>query len=202
MDILTDWIKNIIIFILLATVMDMLLPSSAMQKYAKMVIGLLLITVLLAPIFKLMSTNVEDLLASATYKDSVENNQMESALENKKKEIQAVTDAYILDEMAVQLKKEGEGELINQYNYEIKHIDVSVKPVDAPQMPQDLTGIHVVLKPKQSESVAVIEPVEIDAKNRTSDEDAAETENIKKLLGKQWGVDEAKIQIGFERRGT
>ena len=45
--------------------MDMLLPNTAMRKYAKMVIGLLLITVLLSPIFKLVSTDVDKLIEAA-----------------------------------------------------------------------------------------------------------------------------------------
>ncbi|WP_050615728.1 stage III sporulation protein AF [Bacillus testis] len=202
MEFLTDWIKNIIIFILLATVMDMLLPSSAMQKYAKMVVGLLLITVLLSPVFKLLSANFDELLAQATRSGTVENNKMEIALSDKKKEIQAANNAYILDEMAVQLKKEGEEELIKQYNYEFKHIDVSVKPVDNPQLPKDLAGIKVVLAPNRSGAVEAVRPVDIDTDKDPADENAVRSEAIKQFLGEQWGVDEAKIQIGFERRDT
>ncbi len=40
MDFLKEWVTNIILFILLATVIDMLLPNSSMQKYTKMVTGL------------------------------------------------------------------------------------------------------------------------------------------------------------------
>ena len=53
MSFLTSWISNIIIFILLATVIDMLLPNSSLQKYAKMVIGLLLIAIIITPILSL-----------------------------------------------------------------------------------------------------------------------------------------------------
>ncbi|MDV2687064.1 stage III sporulation protein AF, partial [Alkalihalophilus lindianensis] len=52
MDFLIEWVTNIILFILLATVIDMLLPNSSMQKYTKMVMGLLLIAIILTPIFK------------------------------------------------------------------------------------------------------------------------------------------------------
>ena len=37
MEFLTEWLTNIILFILMAIVIDMLLPNSSMQKYAKMV---------------------------------------------------------------------------------------------------------------------------------------------------------------------
>ena len=42
----------------------MLLPNSSMQKYTKMVTGLLLIAIILTPIFKLISKDFETALAS------------------------------------------------------------------------------------------------------------------------------------------
>ena len=59
MSFLTEWLTSIILFILFAIVIDMLLPSSSMQKYAKMVVSLLLIIVMLNPIFKLFKTDPE-----------------------------------------------------------------------------------------------------------------------------------------------
>ena len=61
MSFLSSWISNIIIFILLATVIDMLLPSSSLQKYTKMVIGLLLIAIIITPILSLFQTNFEQI---------------------------------------------------------------------------------------------------------------------------------------------
>ncbi|MCY8129840.1 stage III sporulation protein AF, partial [Bacillus spizizenii] len=40
MSFLTEWLTTIVLFILFAIVIDMLLPSSSMQKYAKMVVSL------------------------------------------------------------------------------------------------------------------------------------------------------------------
>ena len=66
MDLFKEWITNIILFVLLATVIDMLLPSSNMQKYTKMVTGLLLIAIILTPILKLISSDFEKELASVS----------------------------------------------------------------------------------------------------------------------------------------
>lgn len=203
MSFLTDWITNIIIFILLAIVMDMLLPSSSMQKYAKMVLGLLLIAVLISPIFKLLSSNFEELLAQVTNKEYVEKGTMESLIDRKKNEIQAVNHAYILEEMAVQLKKTGEEELINRYNYEIKDIEVSLKTLENPELPKDLDSISVVLKQKESSNTAIetVQTVNIDTEERLPIQND-ETNDIRKFLGLQWGLDEGRINIIFERRGS
>lgn len=66
MSFLAGWVSNIIIFVLLATVIDMLLPNSALQKYAKMVIGLLLIAIIITPILGLFNMDFDDILTAAT----------------------------------------------------------------------------------------------------------------------------------------
>jgi len=93
MDFLKEWVTNIILFILLATVIDMLLPNSSMQKYAKMVTGLLLIAIILTPIFKLISKDFETAMASIPSFQGNEEKNMENLIELKKKEIQASNDA-------------------------------------------------------------------------------------------------------------
>lgn len=48
-----DWIINICTAIFFITAVEMILPSNAMKKYTKFVLGLILITVLINPIVKL-----------------------------------------------------------------------------------------------------------------------------------------------------
>ena len=204
MEFLTNWISNIIIFILLATIMDMLLPNSEMRKYAKIVVGLLLITVLIAPVFKLLSTDFEALLTGSTPAEYVEKNKMETLVDRKKSEIQAAQNAYILEEMAVQLKKDGEEELINRFNYAISHIDISVNNPTNPEIPEDLSLISVILSDKDTQQgdgeIAVVKPVEINTKDRIS-VGTREEEDITSLLASIWEVEEEKIEVVFERRG-
>lgn len=71
MSFLTEWLTTIVLFILFAIVIDMLLPSSSMQKYAKMVVSLLLIVVMLTPIFKLFKTDPEVIFEYLTKKRAV-----------------------------------------------------------------------------------------------------------------------------------
>ncbi|OEF95512.1 stage III sporulation protein AF [Vulcanibacillus modesticaldus] len=55
---LNNWIKDIIILVLLASFVDILLPNSKIQKYARMVMGLLIILAILSPIMSIFSDNV------------------------------------------------------------------------------------------------------------------------------------------------
>ncbi len=50
MELLTSWLHQIVLIVLFAIVMDLILPSSSMQKYIKLVMGLLIMMTLLKPI--------------------------------------------------------------------------------------------------------------------------------------------------------
>jgi stage III sporulation protein AF len=200
MSFLTDWITNIIIFVLLATVIDMLLPSSNMQKYAKIVTGLLLITIILTPLFKLMSTDFDEVMNSIDLNGSSQNKSVENVIEMKKKEIQASQRAYILEQMAVQMKQQAEKEMMDEHGKVIEK--VTIQADDLEKVPESITEVSVILKNKENENDSTIETVqnvEIDtgaeAKKKTSDEDTAQ---LASLLAKQWNLTQDKIIITVE----
>lgn len=86
MEFLKEWITTIIIFILLATVIDMILPSSKLQKYTKMVTGLLLIAIILTPIFKFVSSDFEQTIMSLpTIESTSSKEEIENSIEMQKK---------------------------------------------------------------------------------------------------------------------
>ncbi|AZV44279.1 stage III sporulation protein AF [Peribacillus asahii] len=200
MDFLASWISNIIIFILLATVIDMLLPNSALQKYSKMVIGLLLIAVIITPILRLLHTNFDDVLASATIQfEQGEAQSLGNLTESKKKEIQAAQSAYILEQMAVQLQAEAEEELMEKYQMEIQDIQVTVKDEEKPE-PENLQHITISLSEvKEDETIEAIAKVEIDTKRAVVTDDARYAD-VKQFLANTWSIDEEMIQIAGERR--
>ncbi len=198
MSFLTDWITNIIIFVLLATVIDMLLPSSNMQKYAKIVTGLLLITIILTPLFKLMSTDFEQVVDAIDINGNSENNSVENLIEIKKKEIQASQRAYILEQMAVQMKHQVEKEMMDEHSKVIERVEVKADNLE--NVPESISEVTVFVKDKQENTtIETIQNVEIDtgAENRkkTPGED---TSQMTSLLAKQWNLTPDKIIISLE----
>ncbi|PLS01706.1 stage III sporulation protein AF [Neobacillus cucumis] len=201
MDFLKEWVTNIILFILLATVIDMLLPNSSMQKYTKMVTGLLLIAIILTPIFKLISKDFETTMSSIpSYQVPGEKN-MKNSIDLKKKEIQASQHAYILEEMAVQLKKDVKEELMNQYGLEIDKIDLAVNEESDKAFPENLQKVTVLLKQPENgvKTVEAIKPVEINTeKPLSSNGSKEETEKIASFLSKKWNVSEKTVEVSIE----
>ncbi|MFD0048436.1 stage III sporulation protein AF [Actinomycetes bacterium NPDC127524] len=203
MSFLTGWVTNIILFVLLATVIDMLLPNSSMQKYAKMVIGLLLIAVILAPILNLFHTDLNTLISKATESFTHgDEKKLKNLTEMKKKEIQAEQNAYILQQTAVQLKAKAKEELMKKYKMEIAYIDIKVKNEEQPKIPEDLQKITLSLSKasasSKSKSIEAVAKVEINTEKNPPAK-TADLEKIKKFLSSQWSVDKKVIEITGER---
>ena len=199
MSFLSGWISNIIIFILLATVIDMLLPSSSLQKYTKMVIGLLLIAIIITPILSLFQTNFEQILASATVQINSDNeNKLGNLTESKKKEIQAVQSAYILEQLANQLQEEVEEELMKKYQMKLVVTDIALNNEENPRLPDDLQNIAISLTEiKDDAAVETIAKVDIDTKSSLQ-MNHTDYEDVKQFLAQRWLIDEKLIQISGE----
>lgn len=205
MSILTEWVTNIIVFILFAVILDMLLPNSTMQKYTKLVVGLLLIAVFITPILSIFNKNFtseiqEKIMQSSTWS----NPKLENSLESKKREIEETQQTYILEHMAVQLKNEAEKELMDQSNYAIQDIKITLMDKNGEMNAENIETIQVFVAESQESSSEDVQPVEtIDI---TIDEKQAEIENIPSselttILSTIWGIDPSKIVIGLIEGG-
>ncbi|QNT72638.1 stage III sporulation protein AF [Bacillus licheniformis] len=207
MEFLTEWLTNIILFILMAIVIDMLLPNSSMQKYAKMVISLLLIVVILNPIFSLFRTDPDVILRSLQKRTSSVKRNKKSA-EFRKKEIQASQQAYILEQMAVQLEKNAEGRFTSD-KYKIDRVEVSSD--SQLKTEKDLSKhaeVSVFLKPASEKTVQAVAPVEINTDRSyqsMQEREKKETGEVREQLAGIWEISPDKITVhieGGERSGN
>ncbi|MEJ9228944.1 stage III sporulation protein AF [Peribacillus butanolivorans] len=202
MSFLAGWVSNIIVFVLLATVIDMLLPNSALQKYAKMVIGLLLIAIIITPILGLFNKDFDEILSAATSEfEDQKKKDLGNLTEMKKKEIQATQGAYILKQMAVELQAEVEEELMVDYNMKISSIDVGVKNEEEPSI-DDLQNISISLEKaegKEDSEIEAVAKIDINAE-RPSSSDDANLDAVKRFLATSWSVDKEIIEIAGERK--
>lgn len=207
MDFLTDWITNILLFILLAVVVELLLPQTSLQKYVKMVIGLLLISIILNPIFKLFSSDLEDLLKNANvlFEKDVNTN-IENSIENQKIDIQADQNAYILEQTAVQLVEMTEKELMDTFNYQFRNVELIVDEnyrsyLQPEDVMENLSSIQVSLQEAAEEKPVVkqVDEVRINLSEPYETEFKPDIEPIARFLADKWEVDKELLAISFER---
>ena len=57
MEALGEWLKQIIVVVLLATFIDLLLPNKTMQRYVKLVVSLFILMTILSPVLQLFGSN-------------------------------------------------------------------------------------------------------------------------------------------------
>jgi stage III sporulation protein AF len=173
-----------------------------MQKYTKMVTGLLLIAIILTPIFKLISSDFEETLANAPIINSNgESTNMENLIEKKKKEIQASQHAYILEQMAVQLEQDVEEELMSKSGFKITSIDLLLKENETQALPENLEKVVVKVQRLESEKEAAVEVVNKVDINTTKPPPAKRTNeyaDIKSLLSHKWNIENKTIEVIVE----
>ncbi|UZW67504.1 stage III sporulation protein AF [Priestia flexa] len=155
MQALTSWITNIILFILLATVINLLLPSSGFQKYTKLVIGLLLMLIIVTPVFQILKVDVNKMFNSIRLSAASDDAGVENLIESKKKEIQASQRAYILEQMAVQMETEVKEELMEQYGVAIDQMHIETKSEEADPEADNIKTITVVMSAEEPEDEQV-----------------------------------------------
>jgi stage III sporulation protein AF len=201
MEFIKEWVTNIILFVLFATMVDMLLPNSKFQKYAKMVIGLLLIAIILTPIFKLISEDFEQAMATIPELKGNNEYQMKNLIDLQKSEIQASQDAYILKQMAVQMTGDAEEELMDQYGLVIADINLLVDEDSQQPFPENLQKVVIQLKQpaEETDAVEVVKSVEINTEEPLIQKTKTENnDKVAQLLSRKWNVDEEVIALEIE----
>ncbi|WP_458415434.1 stage III sporulation protein AF [Schinkia sp. CFF1] len=202
MQFLTTWVTNIILFVLLAIIIDLLLPNSNMQRYTKMVIGLLLIVIILNPILKIFNTDLEDILAAFKFPTVEEKKEVENLIENKKKEIQASQRAYILEEMAVQMKSMVEVELMRDYGLKVEAVHLQFSENVENLSSRDLEGVDVTVKrenPKGNlESIPAVKDIRIDTTIPVSKDEKSNLSAVEAFLAENWQLDQDKVNVVME----
>ncbi|MBS4747836.1 stage III sporulation protein AF [Bacillus altitudinis] len=202
MSFLTEWITSIILFILFAIVIDLLLPNSSMQKYAKMVVSLLLIVVMLNPIFALFRADPDQIFSEIMKgKDQAQSEEIKNQMNLEKKEIQASQRAYILKQMAVQLEKSAK-EPLEKESYEMKHVEVLADEEHLDQnMEADQFRIKAVLIPLTGDAVETVAKVDIDLsrqKEESAETSAKEMARVKETLADVWNTRPEHIALNIE----
>ncbi len=168
-----------------------------MQRYVKMVIGLMLMAVILSPLLTIFTEDFDAMLRSVTLNDSRTEIQMENSIETKKSEIQASNSAYIEEQMAVQLKSQVEKELREQFNLEISGLSLALGEVEGEK---NIDQIVVKVKEANGENVVSdIEAVSISISDSEEIEIDTDAKKVAYFLADEWKL--YPNQVGVEVEG-
>lgn len=200
MGFLTEWITNIIVLVLLAGVIELLLPGNQFQSYIKMVIGLLILLAMLSPLFKLLNSDMDQVFQAMDLPAAAKENEIKNSIEKNKSEIQGAQRAYILEQMAVPMKEKVQEELNQTYELEIVDLQVHTNSGTESLKPEDITGVKVVLA-NHHESAGISEVSEVEVsiseKKHQAEKDGV-PEEIVEFLASQWQLDEQQLEVEME----
>src|SRR5690625_4916894 len=127
----------------------MLIPTSSMKKYVRLVVGLILILIFLKPVFYIFNIDLEYAVTTA-FSEMIqvekEDQSVENLIKNQKTEIQASQDAYILKEMTLQLSNIAKDSLLKNYNVKIVDMDYVFKSLSEGVTYENLDEVIVYIE--------------------------------------------------------
>lgn len=201
LDALINWVSQIIMFILLATIIDLLIPQAAMKKYIKLVVGLILILIILKPVFSLFQIDMEKAMESAFREVQLEteaHHDIENLIDLEKNDIENTQHAYILEQMAVQLKEIAEDPLREEFQSEIINMQFQFKEKGEVNF-ENLEEVIVYISEADGREgdVSEIKEVVIDTKKTIEEKqpEAEDAEPIQELLQEVWELEDKKLTI-------
>lgn len=198
----TQWITQIITVLILASIINLLVPETMLKKYIQLVIGLIMILIFLKPILFIFDMDLEKALEVSTYQLSQSNKNdrnVESLINFQKKEIQASQRAYIEEEMAVQLKKVASDTLLSEHNIEITNMEFLFKD-EKDLSYETLEGVIVYVQKMDNEEGAVrrVNKIIINTNEIIPEDDDGFEEEITTLLADIWEIDDKLITVYWE----
>ncbi len=185
---------------ILAMLVDLILPSSTLKQYVKLVVGLLLILIILQPILSIFKVDVHQIVDQIirTNTDPTIEANIENQMNQQKSEIDQIQAAYVLEEMVVHMQNLVEEELQETYSYQIVDLEATWTSPQ-PSEEQELERVDVQLAPSDNQQHSVEEVnIQIGETTRTTSETHNDGTEIKMFLAEEWGVEEDIIQIGWK----
>lgn len=197
-----EWITQIIVFLLLVMIIEMLIPQTNMKKYIHTVLSLLFLLLFLQPLFQFLNLDVKQATEDAIvqFEDSMDEKVLEKEIDLKKKEIQASQDAYVVKELTVQMEKQVEEELNNTYGLTIVDISFEFDPEDKHDM-EKLEEVKVIVEDTKDKNQGEIKQIIIgESENREASNEAMtdKLDKVKAYLNGIWELEEERLVLVWE----
>ncbi len=183
-----------------------------MQRYVKMVVGLLLLVVMLQPLLAIFTEDVDAWLFSILNETNRTEQSVANTINLQKREIELGQRAYISEQVAVQLKSQVEEALQEEYALKIVRVNVELANDTAETVTeQEIKAIYVHVQTaetkadvEKSEEYGDVQPIEVVQINtsQTTPVETLETskdlESVKQFLSQYWHIPNEMILLAWE----
>lgn len=209
-DFLKDWTINLVIFIIVISFLEMILPNGDIRKFVKMTIGLIIILVIINPFIKLMQSDID------IEKEILNNmaNQYQHREEDYKG-FEDYKDNQIKELYISKIKNEISEEVISKTEYKLSEIYIDIDESKDKGNYGSIEKINMKLISKQEDRKVSIEKernikaIEINVnikdveENKPKDQTSSnnkpkDLEVIEKEISKKFEIDKEKLFINLE----
>ena len=193
-EFLSSWAKGIIVAVIIATLIEMILPNSSSKKYVKVVIGMYILFTIVSPIIKklggkdinLNTIDIEKYEQQISKSDNTISRKFE---DNNTRSIKDIYVSNLKADISAKLKEKG---------YEIDTSDIQIKD-DENYTIEKITLKLIKMEQKQEKNnEIVINTVEIgntisqkDSKTLSDDEE----QEVKDYISETYDIDKKNINI-------
>lgn len=144
MDFLNSWLQGIIVAVIIATIIEMVLPNGNSKKYIKMVLGVYIVFNIIAPIINKFSKNtfeINSLINLEKYEKSLEtyktkNDDLEKSNESSIKQIYV---SKLESDMKAKLEEKG---------YQVEYIKIQIEDTEEYKIKQ----VNIFIKEKEEKN--------------------------------------------------
>lgn len=214
MDLLTLWLKKIILLVLLAAFLDLILPNTNLQRYVKMVMGLIILMTILSPVFSIFHLSQEELaLRISQYQQKVvgeptgnSNNQWKQIANQLIGQQDKQMTEYVTEQMQTLIRRQVESD----YQVAVAAVRIKIEEVQGkePQIqaiaididdPRNIpTGQIATIKPVEPIQVQIDQTGGIDSKQAipaSGAENDPLSRNIATSVAKEWNLEPHQIHV-------
>jgi stage III sporulation protein AF len=205
---LSDWLKQVILLILIATFIDLMLPNHSLDRYVKLVMGLLIIMAILSPIFHLLAKDLDlSQLAFGTMDHSGTSLEPISQIRETSEKVKRA--------QFEQIRRRSENAMAQEIKEQVsQHFHVVVADADVllAQDPKqwEIKQVRVLLEEGQADqkpagpAMKPIEPVHIDVGAESplpakTKEQQKISERISRFIASSWNIAPSQIAVKFEQ---
>ena len=200
MSVINSWAQGIILAVIIATIIEIILPEGNNKKYIKTVTGIYLLFVMIHPIISKISNKNIDI-------DKVIKDTTSKMSEYKTEDLSLETNKYI-QETYLEKIKEDITKKVEEKGYKIKFLNLDIE-IEKEEFYGEIKSINIGVEKKEVEgnvlenTIQMIDKVEINMPNETAVDKKMESEKItedeiislKEYLSNEYGTAKEKIYI-------
>lgn len=208
MEWLSEWIKQIILLVLVATFIDLLLPNQSLDRYVKLVLGLLIILAILTPILQLLNQDI-DFTAGRFWQNEQPVASFDSlqTIQGKSKQLQAQQLQQIQKTWEQKMEQLLAEDLRQQFA--LQKVEVQVKTRLQERKTPQIIAVSVQAEARQHDqqhrfqhpsSIQPVAPIEVarTEEKAQKQQDHMQSEQIEKYIQRTWKLDAAQIDVTLQ----